>query len=297
VSTPQPTVTVVIPAHNRADHVGEAIESVLSQTRPADRIVVVDDASTDATPTVLRSFGARITAVRSDVNIERGAARNLGVRHSDTDYVAFLDSDDRWAAGKLGEQLRLAAPRRAVVTPMRQMDGHGDLYGGVLRAAPDAITRLSVENSFPGAGSSLLVSREDFAAAGGFPEQREVQGSEDWVLLLRLRAAGVQIVTTQHPTLHVRIHAANSTGSAETVERCMLSALDVIDQEELVPASARPELHARTRAVLAAMHARDRSWPRAYRHSRAAWATGARRIAAVGSARAALSAARSLYRG
>ena len=65
-------VSVVVPVFNGESFVAEALQSILGQTRPPIQVVVVDDGSTDATPTVLASFGDAIEIVRQE---NRGAAR------------------------------------------------------------------------------------------------------------------------------------------------------------------------------------------------------------------------------
>src|ERR1700753_3887572 len=93
-------ITVVVPVYNGALHLAETISSVLAQTlRPAS-IVVVDDGSHDGTAQVARQFAQDIRYVKQD-HAGAAKARNTGMEHVKTDYVAFLDSDDLWAPFKL----------------------------------------------------------------------------------------------------------------------------------------------------------------------------------------------------
>lgn len=91
----KPFVSVIIPTHNRAYCVTEAIDSVLVQDPPADEVIVVDDGSTDNTVEILAGYGDRITVLRQD-NGGAAAARNTGIRHATGEWVTFLDSDDLW---------------------------------------------------------------------------------------------------------------------------------------------------------------------------------------------------------
>jgi glycosyltransferase involved in cell wall biosynthesis len=95
-----PTISAVIPVHNREHLIGRAIESALDQTRPADEIVVVDDGSTDATTDVVRRFGDAVKLICKP-NGGVSTARNLGVEQSSSEFIAFLDSDDVWESGHL----------------------------------------------------------------------------------------------------------------------------------------------------------------------------------------------------
>ena len=102
------TVSVIIPTYNRAHYLGEAIESILNQDIRDCRIeiIVVDDGSTDNTQEVLRKYGNSVRYIFQD---HRGAgpARNRGIDEATGEWVAFLDSDDRWLPEKLTLQFKV----------------------------------------------------------------------------------------------------------------------------------------------------------------------------------------------
>lgn len=93
-------VSVVIPTYNRAQQTCLALQSVLTQTRPPQEMIVVDDGSTDDLASHLEVFGSSIRLLRQE-NRGGGAARNLGVAAAGASWVAFLDSDDAWAPDHL----------------------------------------------------------------------------------------------------------------------------------------------------------------------------------------------------
>src|SRR5215217_62523 len=89
----EPLVSVVIPCYNQAHFLKEAIESVLKQSYAHYEIVVVDDGSTDETSEVASSYeGVRL--IRQE-NRGLAEARNTGIKHSEGDFLVFLDADDR----------------------------------------------------------------------------------------------------------------------------------------------------------------------------------------------------------
>ncbi|NMG70082.1 glycosyltransferase family 2 protein [Parazoarcus communis] len=92
-STKAADVTVVIPTFNRSNFLPEAIESLLNQTIPPRRLIVIDDGSTDDTQEVVRHFGARIEYIRKE-NAGKAKALNLALTLIDTEYVWFFDDDD-----------------------------------------------------------------------------------------------------------------------------------------------------------------------------------------------------------
>lgn len=97
--------SVVIPAYNSVLSITETIESVLAQSWKHFEVLVVDDGSTDATPDIVHDFerrDSRVRLVRCPSRFGRPAGpRNIGIRQSTGDYIAFLDSDDVWKVDKL----------------------------------------------------------------------------------------------------------------------------------------------------------------------------------------------------
>lgn len=99
-------VSVIIPTYNDADTLPRAIESVLGQTYSNWEMVVVDDGSTDGTVDILDGYeDERVDVLTHKENKGGAAARNTGVRHTNGDYVAFLDADDEWMPEKLQIQI------------------------------------------------------------------------------------------------------------------------------------------------------------------------------------------------
>jgi glycosyltransferase involved in cell wall biosynthesis len=99
-----PRISVVVPAYNREHCVADTIESVLSQTFTDFEIIAIDDGSSDRTADVLEKFGKRVHLIRQE-NRGVSAARNTGIRAARGNWIAFLDSDDRWHPEKLERQL------------------------------------------------------------------------------------------------------------------------------------------------------------------------------------------------
>src|SRR5437764_10734914 len=93
-------VSVVIPSYNRAYIVGQAIESALQQTHRPVEVLVADDGSTDDTRRVVEGYGPPVRYFYQP-NAGVSAARNLGLRHARGEFIALLDSDDRWLPWKV----------------------------------------------------------------------------------------------------------------------------------------------------------------------------------------------------
>ena len=102
-----PVVSVIIPTYNRAHLIGRAIRSVLDQTYQDWELIVVDDASTDDIPGIVKGFtDGRVKYIRHDENKGAAAARNTGIQAARGAYIAFLDSDDEWLPEKLERQVQ-----------------------------------------------------------------------------------------------------------------------------------------------------------------------------------------------
>jgi hypothetical protein len=198
------TVSVVIPTYNRAPSVLDAVGSVLAQSFEDLELIVVDDGSTDDT-------GDRIGAVRdprlSYVRARHAgvsAARNLGVRRTSGELLAFLDSDDLWRRDKLTQEVALLRRRPDVDAVFSDLEKrHGDrVYPSFMRETAVFSSRLRGESypdglvlgvremylclleEVPIKPSALVVRRAAFERVGGFDESWT--SSEDWDLLLRL---------------------------------------------------------------------------------------------------------------
>lgn len=105
----KPLVSVVIPAYNAAETIVECLDSVRAQTYKNLEVLVVNDGSSDNTLTILEQYAS----AHKDLNLKiysiensgPASARNYAIARSQGEYVAFLDSDDRWASAKIEKQL------------------------------------------------------------------------------------------------------------------------------------------------------------------------------------------------
>ena len=102
--SPATPVSVIIPTHNRAGFLAQAIDSVLAQTYANFELIVVDDGSSDETQALLASYGKALISLRQE-NRGPAAARNAGIRAARHPFLAFLDSDDQFTRNKLAIQV------------------------------------------------------------------------------------------------------------------------------------------------------------------------------------------------
>ena len=108
-------VSVIIPTYNRGPLIGRAIASVLNQTYKDIEVLVIDDASTDYTETVVDSIkDERLHYYKLEKNGGACRARNVGISKAQGEYIAFLDSDDEWMSNKIELQYKFAKEKNAM---------------------------------------------------------------------------------------------------------------------------------------------------------------------------------------
>jgi glycosyltransferase involved in cell wall biosynthesis len=93
-------VSTLMTAHNGESYIAQALDSVLTQTRGSDEVIVIDDGSTDKTPEILRSHLNQIRVIRQG-NMGPARALNVAIAAAKGDALAFLDCDDLWMPEKL----------------------------------------------------------------------------------------------------------------------------------------------------------------------------------------------------
>ena len=187
--------SVVIPAYNAAGFVGEAIRSALAQTAPPERVIVVDDGSTDDTVAEARAFGG-VVEVLTQANAGPGSATTRGFLAVRSPLVATLDADDLWVADKLERQLAALGEAGAVFAHLQ--DFIDDLESG-RRGAP-----------YPGWTRTTMLVRTDLAQAVG-PVIDPVGAGDmvDWIA--RLREAGRPVVMLPDTLAWRRVHPGSMT--------------------------------------------------------------------------------------
>jgi glycosyltransferase involved in cell wall biosynthesis len=210
-------VTVVIPAHNRAELIGACIASARGQDAgPPARILVVDDASTDDTATVAAAAGADV--LRLERNVRAAGARNRGLAEVSTPWVAFLDSDDLWLPSTLQTLLAAADGQNAVSGTAVAFTGDrvATFMGPVPRrrsliSDPGAILRFNAELVISGS----ILKAANARAIGGFDET--LRYSEDldfWTRYLEQAS----VLSLPDPVLLYRRHEGGKSGDIAALQ-------------------------------------------------------------------------------
>ncbi|MBN3723537.1 glycosyltransferase family 2 protein [Burkholderia sp. Ac-20379] len=217
------TISVVIPLYNHARYIEGTLDSVLSQTSPADEIILIDDGSSDDGFAVAQRVLARVPNAKAFRQDNAGAHNtiNRAIGISRGDYVAVLNSDDTFLPGKLARCRRVlnALPGVALIAgEIGIMDDHGARQDkGVAidwlaraRAFLDdtGLAQLAVLNeNFVGTTSNMVFSRALWEAAGGFQPLRYCH---DLDFLMYAYAHASAYVDRGHEHIVYRVHERNT---------------------------------------------------------------------------------------
>jgi glycosyltransferase involved in cell wall biosynthesis len=208
-------IAAIIPTYNHGRYISTAVQSVLSQTRPLDDVIVVDDGSTDDTRVRLEAFGSRVRYVRQG-NRGLSAARNTGIRATHCEWLAFLDADDWWLPDKVRlQQLELQTSPSAGLcyTGVSYANAAGEVSRRSPPVAPLALwPQLRYRNAIRGGGSAVCVRRDLVLDAEGFDES--LGACEDWDMWVRL-ARLTRFVAVNEPVTVVRLAPTSMSSSPE----------------------------------------------------------------------------------
>lgn len=228
----RPNVSVVIPCHDAARFLSDALDSVLRQQEVELDVHVVDDGSPDGdrigeVVSVFRQAGAPVQLHREP---HRGvaAARNAGLAAVRSPWVAFLDADDRWRPGFLRRQLDLL-----------QNDDVDLVWCDAAFFGPAATEKTTVMQTHPSEGeptlaavlaghcmpvmSTVVARTATVRRAGGFDTRLEA--CEDFELWARLVADGARLAWTDEVGAERRLHARNRSHDTRRMVRGQLEVL------------------------------------------------------------------------
>ena len=198
-----PLISIIVPTCKRADMLERAIDSILNQTYSNIEIVVVNDNVPDSefdlkTKATLQKYDKdnRVNCVSTTGLTGGGAARNLAIKHTNGEYVAFLDDDDRYLPDKLETQYNFMIERdldmcfqdvkwfneKEKLVEFRKMDYVTDF-------SKDNLIRQHILHSISPT-AIYMIKRKELIKTEGFGE---VIMGQDWFLMLRCIEAGLKI--------------------------------------------------------------------------------------------------------
>jgi glycosyltransferase involved in cell wall biosynthesis len=211
------SVSVIVPVHDGARFLSEALRSVNRQTLPAGEIIVVVDGSSDGSADIVRREHPDVVLVRQS-GAGAAEARNAGAQRARCEALAFFDHDDVWLP-----------ERNAALLHAWSANPEADVICGAFRLlvepgeSDDERLSRAEGGQAPFLVRALMIRRSCWLALGGMRSQRDC--AEDLDLYLRLREAGANILRVDAATLIYRTHGANQSRAAARDSSALLSTL------------------------------------------------------------------------
>jgi hypothetical protein len=193
------SIAVVIPTLNEAQHIGQLLHDLQSQTMLADSITVVDGGSTDGTKRQVAQF-PRVRFLKTKASV--AAQRNLGAQKTTESLILFVDADVRLTPTTIEKLLAFQKKEAvAIVLPRYKLPHTAHLVARALFAFLNSAMWFSQWGPMPaGAGPCMLVTRRCFASAGGFNQSLRITEDLDFV-----RRAGARGYTVRMAPVSVQV--------------------------------------------------------------------------------------------
>ncbi len=205
-----PLVSVVMPVHDGEVHLRQAIDSILRQTFPDFEIIVLDDASTDGTASILADCARADSRVRLLKRERRGAGLTIALGQACAEtrglYIARMDADDVAFPERLETQVRFLSSRPGVAVlgaAMRFLGPSGPIPRILRHPEGVAEVRAMLTRANCIAHPTVLMRRDAYAAAGGY--RPAFLHAEDYDLWLRI-AERSDLCNLAEPLLDYRVH-------------------------------------------------------------------------------------------
>jgi glycosyltransferase involved in cell wall biosynthesis len=197
-------VSVVVPVRDEEQSIRELLDSLLSQTRPPDEIVITDGGSVDATPQIIEEYiqkGAPVRLLRAGPALP-GRGRNLGAAAADFEWLAFTDAGIRLNHDWLETLVARASHDSSIDIVYGSWEPVTDTFfkecAAIAYVPPPSLRDGIVVR--PRFIASTLLRREAWAKVNGFPE--DLRSAEDLIFMDRLEEAGYKAVFEPRAQVH-----------------------------------------------------------------------------------------------
>jgi glycosyltransferase involved in cell wall biosynthesis len=226
--TNSPLVSIVIPCYRDSKTLSAAIDSLYKQTYSNIEIILVNDASPE-TAEIEEVVGMHrgVVYIKNDINVGLAATRNVGIKNSQGECVAFLDADDEWHPRKLELQMKYMAENSAVACEVEefianppQLRVFSEVQENDIQVVKNNF-KFSFQNYLTGA--SLLAPKSLLLKVGGYDES--LRSCEDYDLWLRLLEEKVTLINLRLPLYYYRF---NADGLSKSVNSISFWELEVI---------------------------------------------------------------------
>jgi glycosyltransferase involved in cell wall biosynthesis len=208
-----PRFSIIITCHNQSAYIRDAVNSALEQGYVSKEIVVVDDASSDDSPKILKEYGDKIHLAAFQTNQGCTTSRNLGAAMASGEYFVFVDGDDvllPWALDVYSRVVDSKKPR-IILSCMEWFEG------GLQHLRPGKIPQqiefveyellAKRDRRYQAGGSAIVIGRQTFGEVKGWTDQ--FFPFEDIDMLMKLSNSGPAVQVLSPSTKGYRIHSSN----------------------------------------------------------------------------------------
>ena len=207
-----PKVSIIMNCLNGEQYLKQALDSVFKQTYDDWEVIFFDNASTDNSAAIAKSYGGRVRYFKSQTTYPLGKARNLAINEAKGEFIAFLDCDDIWLPQKLEKQAALLendSEVALVFSDMMIFDGGRDIYQYLGKQKPPRgnVFRELLVNYFIGI-VSVVIRKSALKDIAWFDERFE--NIEDMDLFLRI-AYHFKLDYVDEPLVKWRLHEKSQT--------------------------------------------------------------------------------------
>jgi len=218
-----PLISIIMPAYNAEKYIEESILSAVNQTYQNWELIIINDGSTDSTRTIAEKFSSRDKRIKviNQQNKRLAAARNIGIKNSTGQWIAFLDADDIWAPSKLEKQVELSEKLPHI--DVLYTDGWIFKYDDLSNVTPYSIKKGEFTSDemylLEYTGNYIpvisVMAKRDIIGKIGFPEEDIFFfGCEDWDCWLRMAKAGANFYGMDENLFYYRRHDSNMSGKS-----------------------------------------------------------------------------------
>ena len=215
------SISVIIPVHNTEEYVSQAIESALNQKETSE-VILVDDGSSDGSSEICDRWAKTVNQVHlythpDKINLGPAASRNLGIRKSKCNIIAFLDSDDYYMSHRFSNSLQYLINNDCLgIAEPIEVEPHESIevqnYSSTLLEDPlkpeDVFSQLLLDGNFHISLNGVTIKREAFDKIGYF--DHSLVRAEDTDLLLRIAfIKELHVLNRSRPVARYRRHNYN----------------------------------------------------------------------------------------
>lgn len=205
-------MSFVLPTFNRVEYLAECIDSVIGQTYSNWELIVVSDGSTDSTDTLLKFYVEKDNRIKYFPRKEnKGIAytRNEGIRHSEGEYIAVLDSDDLCGPDRIKRQVKeLQKGFDVCYSSYLRADENATVIDGVRAPKPKELTKENLLKDQGIPHVTITAKRECFV---DHPYKDKYRVNDDFDLVYEFVKAGYKMVMISDPLVIVRFHETNTS--------------------------------------------------------------------------------------